>query len=80
MDLKDKALYHQSSKLCKEMYINEMSGIKLPFLKGGKGKSARDRTKPDPIASPFRAFVKENQPIFLNDNPDLDYYNIKRLL
>ncbi|CDW86559.1 UNKNOWN [Stylonychia lemnae] len=76
----DKAIYIQSAKLCKEQYVKDWSGQKLPLLRGGRGKSARDKTKPEPIMSPWRIFVKENTPILQNDNPDLEYYDIKRML
>lgn len=57
-----------------------MSGQKLPIIKGGRGRSARDRTKPDPICTPYRAFVMENKEKFMEEYPDLDYTDIKRLL
>ena len=58
MSPENKALYQQSSKLCKQKYVHEMSGMKLPRLRGGRGKSSRDKTKPEPIDTPFRAFVR----------------------
>eukprot|EP00347_Sterkiella_histriomuscorum_P011006 403374105 len=57
-----------------------MSGMKMPFIRQSRGRSARDKTKPDPIMTPWRAFCSENRPIFVNDNPDLDYHEIKTLL
>ena len=67
------------ARACKEEYINKMSGQRLPKLRGGRGKSTRDKTKPDPINTPFRAFVKENEKLLLDENPGFDYYDLKRL-
>lgn len=80
MNPNDKALYQQSSKLCKERYVHEMSGMRLPALKPARGKSSRDRTKPEPIDTPFRAFCRQTKPVFESDNPDYDYYQMKTLL
>lgn len=51
----------------------------MPVLKPSRGRSARDRTKPDPPSTPFRAFINENHAIFKADNPDYDYVEMKRL-
>lgn len=65
---------------CKGEYIKKMNGARIPHVRARRGRGARDKTQPDPIATPYRAFLKENQPLFETENPDLEYHEIKDML
>ena len=64
MTVAEKKVYQEMMRECRSEYVHYMSGARIPFVRPRKGRSARDKTMPDPIATPFRAFYKENQPIF----------------
>jgi hypothetical protein len=58
-----------------------MSGQRLPVFKGGaRGRANRDKTKPEPIMTPYRAFLKENKERFSNEHPHLEFHEISRIL
>jgi hypothetical protein len=60
--------------------VHKMSGARIPFLRKRRGRSSRDRTMPEAIDTPFRAFVRENKALFESENPDYDYHDIKNLM
>jgi len=65
---------------CKGEYIKKMNGARIPYLRKRRGASARDKTMPEPIDTPFRAFVRENKVHLEAENPDYDYHEMKALL
>jgi hypothetical protein len=61
------------SRMAKGEYIEMMSGQKLPVFRNKRGRMPKDKTKPMPICTPYRAFVMENKEKFMEEYPDLEY-------
>ena len=55
--------------------------MKLGRVRSGiRGRAARDRTQPERISTPFRAFVRETYPMLQEENPHLDYYDLRTMM
>jgi hypothetical protein len=80
LSVDEKRIYTENTKECKAEYVHKMSGARIPFLRKRRGRSSRDRTMPEAIDTPFRAFVRENKATFEKENPDYDYHDMKNLM
>lgn len=79
LTVQEKHMYREMHRECKTEYVKKFNGSRIPCLKKRKGASARDRTMPEPLDTPFRAFIRENRPTLEAENPDYDYHEMKAL-
>ena len=80
MKVAEKRVYIDMMRECKGEYVRKWTGARIPFVRKKSGRQPRDRTMPEPLANPFRAFFRENFKLFQDENPDFDYHQIKNLL